>query len=277
MWNQFLLRNVENFSSGLVSLTRSTALLFMMLHSSLSELTCSRTPSLEPPAQAGWPPSHASQTEGKQRSRWWQQLRFYPSAAAVVVGGGALCAITEKKRKDGFVKKRIARSLERVVSLSSDFPSQQSSGLSCCQSRSSSRGNHEQLGHSCLHLTLRHHHSSTAASWPGRSSPDTVLQPSADILSGIWHPFTLAQHRRCGTARGVGFHDGLCAHLWLSTQNRAEFPRALVNVMFEKGELSDMAFTAVQGYCADLLLWPSGATGLRMGDVFLSTGDQWPV
>lgn len=100
MWNQFLLRNVENFSSGLVSSTRSTALLFMMLHSSLSEFTCSRTSSLEPPAQAGWPPRHASQTEGKQRSRWWQQLRFYPSAAAVVVeGGGTVCNHWEKKKR----------------------------------------------------------------------------------------------------------------------------------------------------------------------------------
>lgn len=53
---------------------------------------------------------------------------------------------------------------------------------------------------------------------------------------------------------GVVFNGGIRARLRLSTRNRMEFPRALVNVMFETGKLSDMAVTGVRGYCADLLL-----------------------
>lgn len=62
-----------------------------------------------------------------------------------------------------------------------------------------------------------------------------------------WHVVTAA----CGTARNIVLSDGIHARLWLSTQNRAEFPRALVNVM-------SGTFTVVRGYCADLLLRPSG-------------------
>lgn len=71
----------------------------------------------------------------------------------------------------------------------------------------------------------------------------------------------------CGTARSIVLSDGIHARLWLSTQNHTEFPRALVNVM-------SGTFTVVRSYCADLLLWPSGRGRLRMGGVFLSTGDQ---
>lgn len=245
----------------------------MMLHSSLSDLTCS---SRNPLLMLAKPPATHGRQRGSKAPASDDSSIFIRVWRWGVVGGGvgALCAITEKKKR-WICKKRIAR-LERVVSLPPTSPHNHL-GSVAAKSRSSSRGNHEQLGHSCLHLTLRHHHISTAASWPGRSSPDTDLQPSADILSGIWHPFTLARRHRCGRACRVVFNDGIHAHLWLSTQNRTEFPRALVNVMFENGKLSNVTFTVVRGYCADLLLWPLGSMVLRMGSVFLSTSDQWLV
>lgn len=99
------------------------------------------------------------------------------------------------------------------------------------------------------------------------------LQPSADILSAISHPPTLARRRR-GVWNSIVLSGGIRARSRPSTQNRAEFPRALVKVTSETGKLSDVTFTVVRGYCAGLLSQPLAETTLRMGGVFLSTGDQ---
>lgn len=48
-----------------------------------------------------------------------------------------------------------------------------------------------------------------------------------------------------GAGGAVVFNGRIRARLRLSTRNRTEFPRALVNVMFETGKLSDMTVTGV--------------------------------
>lgn len=54
MWNQFKLRNVEKSRPGLVSSARLNAPLFMMLHSSLPDLTCSGWDPQVGPAAPPW-------------------------------------------------------------------------------------------------------------------------------------------------------------------------------------------------------------------------------
>lgn len=85
-----------------------------------------------------------------------------------------------------------------------------------------------------------------AVSWPGHSSLDTHLRPIVIILSGIWHPFTLALRHHHITVSSIVLHYVIHAHLRLSTGNHMEFPCALVNVMSEKGKFRDMTFTLLQ-------------------------------
>lgn len=71
-------------------------------------------------------------------------------------------------------------------------------------------------------------------------------------------PFYLGTASPLWNSGSIVLNYAIPAHLRLSTENHMEFPSALVNVMSEKGKFRDMAFTVVQGYCVDWLLWPSG-------------------
>lgn len=253
MWNQFMCRNVENFSRsrGRVSRTHLNTLLFMMLHSRVSALT-GISPAVrvqqEPSNQTGQPLAHVWQAERKERFRWWRQLDFMRKHER------------KKKRKESWICKTRALcfSLGRVVSLSSYFPSQSLFWRSGCQSRNAYKGNRDHLWHSCLHLTLQHHRIFSAVSWPRHSSLNNHLRLSVVTLSSIWHPFTLPLRHHHDTVSSIVLNYVIRAHLWLSTENHMEFPCALVNVTSEKGKFRDMTFTILQATVGDLLLWPMG-------------------
>lgn len=98
MWNQFKFRNVEKFSSGRFSSTRLNATLFMTLHSSPSDLTCSgRDPQIGP---ANPPGSRGTDTGGQRTLSPVTTAPFlcdWKDGGGGVGGGGA---ITEGEKKE---------------------------------------------------------------------------------------------------------------------------------------------------------------------------------